>query len=262
MRESVTEAAETLMDEHGRHATFWPFAASFEIADLDGAYAVQREFVRLQMERRGVRPVGYKVGLTSPRMQAMCGIDRPIAGVILEDRLQPSGTHLEVTRYGRLGLEFEIAVRLGRDLRPQGGRVELSQVAEAAEAVCPAMEIVDDRHCDYKTLDVLSLVADNSWNQGAVLGRFQHPWPDLASIEGAVSMNGEAVDRGAGRDVLGHPFQSVAWLAEHLAEAGGLLRAGDIVMTGNIVTTKFPAAPSQWRFDVPGLGSVDLSIDR
>ena len=75
-------------------------------------------------------------------------------------------------------------------------------------------------------------------------------------------MNGEAVDRGAGRDVLGHPFQSVAWLAEHLAEAGGLLRAGDVVMTGNMVTTKFPDAPSQWRFDVPGLGSVDLSIDR
>ena len=175
MRESVTEAAETLMDEHGRHATFWPFAASFEIADLDGAYAVQREFVRLQMERRGVRPVGYKVGLTSPRMQAMCGIDRPIAGVILEDRLQPSGTQLEVTRYGRLGLEFEIAVRLGRDLRPRGGRVELSDVADAVEAVSPAVEIVDDRHCDYKTLDVLSLVATTPGTRAPCWAAFSIP---------------------------------------------------------------------------------------
>lgn len=29
------------------------------------------------------------------------------------------------------------------------------------------------------------------------------------------------------RDVLGHPFHTVAWLAGHLAKAGGGLCAGD-----------------------------------
>jgi 2-keto-4-pentenoate hydratase len=52
----------------------------------------------------------------------------------------------------------------------------------------------------------------------------------------------------------------VAWLAEHLAREGDGLRAGDIVMTGNLVTTKFPTAPSSYRFEAVGLGSVELSI--
>jgi 2-keto-4-pentenoate hydratase len=260
MHDGVIKAAETLMDEHARGAQFHPFAAAFGVADLGAAYAVQRQYVRLQTRSRGVRPVGYKIGLTSPRMQAMCGIDRPIAGVILDDRVHPSGAALDPSAFGRLGLEFEIAVRLARDLRPNGSSVALADVAAAVEAVCPAVEIVDDRNCDYKNLDVLSLVADNSWNAGIVLGAFQQSWPDLAAVEGVISIDGKVQDRGHGRDVLGHPFQSVAWLAEHLAAEGEELRAGDIVMTGNLVTTKFPAETATWRFDVAGLGSVELSI--
>ncbi len=257
---NATKTAQTLMDQHGRGARFHAFAAAAGVVDLAGAYAVQREYVRLQMESRGVGAVGYKVGLTSPRMQAMCKIDRPIAGVILEDRVHQSGASLDSSRYGRIGLEFEIAMRLGRDLHVGAGPIEIAEVAEAVDAVCPAVEIVDDRHCDYAALDVLSLVADNSWNAGVVLGEFRRPWPDLATIEGIVSLNGQAVDRGSGRDVLGHPMNSVAWVAKHLGETGQGLRAGDIVMTGNLVTTKFPTESSRHRFELYGLGMVELSI--
>jgi len=52
----------------------------------------------------------------------------------------------------------------------------------------------------------------------------------------------------------------VAWLASHLAAQGSGLRAGDIVMTGSIVTTKFPDRPASYRFDVRGLGSVDVTV--
>ena len=93
-----------------------------------------------------------------------------------------------------------------------------------------------------------------------MLGTFERAWPDLATIEGGISVDGKAMDRGFGRDVLGHPFHSVAWLATHLAEMGTGLRAGDIVMTGNLVTTKFPDRSCTYRFDVIGLGAVDLSI--
>jgi 2-keto-4-pentenoate hydratase len=261
MRDDVAKAAQFLMDAHTGGLQFRSFAKDFQIATLNDAYAVQRDYVSLQMSDGKARPAGYKIGLTSPRMQAMCGIDSPIAGVILNDRVHMSGIRLQSYAYGRPGLEFEIAVRLGRDLGRSEGRVGLAEVADAIDAVCPAVEIVDDRNADYATLDVLSLVADNSWNAGIILGAFQSPWPDLAATEGIVSLNEEIADRGFGRDVLGHPFRSVAWLAGHLAESGERLRAGDIVMTGSLVTTKFPTETSRWRFDVEGLGSVDLSIE-
>ena len=69
--------------------------------------------------------VGYKVGLTSAAMQTFCGIDHPIAGVVLARRVMQSGATVRRADYGRLGLEFEIAVRLQSDVR----RVSHSEMA-------------------------------------------------------------------------------------------------------------------------------------
>lgn len=249
--------AQTLAAEHRDRANFWPFAAPGGVDDVAAAYAVQRAFVA---EMLTGRPAGYKIGLTSKRMQEMCRIDTPIAGVVLPGRVHASGAVLERAQFGRLGLEFEIAVRIGRDLPPSGAPFDRETVAAAVDAVAPAVEIVDDRNCDYKTLDVLSLVADNSWNEGLVHGAFVASWPALEDVAGSVLLDGETVDRGMGRDVLGHPFVPLTWLANHLAGSGVGLRAGDIVMTGSLVTTRFPPVPGRFRFELAGLGAVEVSV--
>lgn len=258
MPHAALKAAEKLIGEHQSGARFRPFA----IADVNHAYAVQREYVRLQMQNRGTGVAGYKIGLTSKRMQAMCKIDNPIVGVVLADRVHGSGTTLSASAYGRVGVEFEIAVRIGRDFSPDERPLTLEDVAAAVDAVCPAIEIIDDRNADYGALEVRSLIADNSWNAGIVLGAFAHPWPDLARIKGVVSLDGMVIDRGSGRDVLGHPFHAVVWLAGHLAGMGMRLRAGDVVMTGSVVTTKFPDGPAAYRFHVGGLGAVEVTLRR
>ena len=259
--DDVTRAAQALADARRGGVKFLPFAAASGIGSIDDAYAVQHELVRLENQRHGADIAGYKIGLTVKRMQEMCGIDSPIAGVVFQDRVHKSGARLRASAYGRLGLEFEIAVRMARDLEPNGRAPELVDVAEAVDAICPAFEIIDDRHADYGNLEILSLIADNAWNAGIVLGDFVRPWPDLAAIEGIVSADGKVVDRGFGRDVLGHPFHSVAWLAVHLARRGTKLRAGDIVMTGSLALTKFPDRTCTYRFDLSGLGAVEVSID-
>ena len=259
--EGAVRAARWLMEAHASNETFRSCVDEFGIGGIDDAYAIQAEYVRLQKQSRSVGVAGYKVGLTSKRMQHMCRIDSPIAGAVLADRLHTSGDRLKLSDYGRLGVEFEIAVRMARGLETAGGTLSRDEVAAAVDAVCAAVEVVDDRGCDYKSLDVLSLVADNSWNAGVVLGPWHGVWPDLSEIEGAASENGHGLDKGFGRDVLGHPFHSVAWLAGHLAKQGGGLKAGDIVMTGSLVTTKFPSQPCGYRFDLGALGSVEFSVE-
>ena len=132
----VGKIAEMLMREHAGGAIFQPFAAASEIATADDAYAVQREYVRLLVQSRGTKAAGYKIGLTTPRMQAMCGIDSPVAGVVLQDRVHASGARIKTSAYGRVGLEFEIAVRLGKDLIPAGPTPSLADVAAAVDGVC------------------------------------------------------------------------------------------------------------------------------
>src|ERR1700761_6427431 len=133
MPDKAIQAAELLMREHAEGVRFHPFASEFGIDCPSAAYLVQREYVRLQREGRRVSASGYKVGLPSARMQAMCNIDSPIAGVVLQDRVKASDAVLARSDHGRLGVEFEIAVQLGRDI---GGAATVSEVAAAVEAVC------------------------------------------------------------------------------------------------------------------------------
>src|SRR6266404_3342586 len=174
---SHAEVARQLLREHGAGQDFHTLGPEAGVVDLDNAYGVQRQFVELLRPKAGAT-VGYKIGLTSARMQKMCGIDQPIAGVVLANGVVGTGAILQGKRYGRVGLEFEIAVRLGRDLPAPGAPYDERAVAGAVDGVAAAVEVVDDRRADYSSLDVRSLVADNSWNAGAVLAEFRTDWPD------------------------------------------------------------------------------------
>jgi 2-keto-4-pentenoate hydratase len=251
--------AAALMSDHADRRNLVPFARTQGATDLAGAYAIQDAFVARLQTVQG-RRAGYKIGLTSKRMQQLCSIDHPIAGVVFERRLLATGARLRRSDRVRLGLEFEICVRLGRPLPPRAQPYTLDEMAAAVEAVAPAFEVIDDRNSPYP-LDVLSLVADNAWNEGIVLGDWRTSWPDLAAVRGTLECNGERIDEGHGRDVLGHPFEPVRWLAEHLSNRGEGLRAGELVSTGSLVTTRFPQAGEHYRFTVEGVGAVDVTID-
>jgi len=119
-----------------------------------------------------------------------------------------------------LGLEFEIAVRIKSDVPVAGGSYSAETITPHVDGVCAAIELVDDRDADYASLDVRSLVADNSWNGGIVLSEFATTWPDLESVLGRATKDRTAIGEGHGRDILGHPFNSVAWLATQLASRG------------------------------------------
>jgi 2-keto-4-pentenoate hydratase len=255
----LQKAADTLVRDHARKSNLVPFAREWGAIDLAGAYAIQDAFVQRMLATHGKR-VGYKIGLTSKRMQQMCSIDHPVAGVVLEKRLMASGAQIKVSSLVRLGIEFEICVRLGRSLAPRPTPYDMDDVAQAVEAVAPDYEVIDDRNSPYP-LDMLSLVADNAWNEGIVLGEWRTSWGDLAAVRGVVELNGEAIDEGHGRDVLGHPFEPLRWLANHLSARGETLHAGEIVSTGSLVTTRFPKAGERYRFTVEGVGSVEVAFE-
>jgi 2-keto-4-pentenoate hydratase len=255
---AALRAAEWLIAEHRaghRFTTLGPPAAPSAIPD---AYDIQDKYVSLLREQSG-EPAGYKIGLTSATMQAFCRIDHPIAGVVLARRVHPSGAIIKRSDFGRLGLEFEIAVRIKSDV-PAATPCTAESIEPHIDGVCAAIELVDDRGADYANLDVRSLVADNSWNGGIVLSPFASAWPDLASVRGRATSGTNALGEGLGRDILGHPFNSVAWLANHLASRGAALKAGQIVMTGSIVKTVFPEQPAHYRFDLEGLGVVEVQV--
>lgn len=252
-------AAETLLEAHKANSQFKTLGPPDRPATVADAYDIQQRFVTLLRGTHG-DAIGYKVGLTSAAMQTFCGIDHPIAGVVLAKRVVQSGASVRRADYGRLGLEFEIAVRLRSDVPATGMPFTAEAIAPHIGGVCAAIEIVDDRSADYASLDVLSLVADNSWNAGIVLSEFAAKWSDLADVPGHATKDRVAIGEGHGRDILGHPFNSVAWLATQLAARGTALKAGEIVMTGAVMKTVFPDADASYRFELGGIGTVEVQV--
>jgi 2-keto-4-pentenoate hydratase len=256
---TARRAAEWLLAEHRAKLRFKPLAPPQAPATILQAYDIQDQYVALLGSEHG-RAVGYKVGLTSAAMQAFCGIDHPIAGVVLESRLHRSGAAVRRADFGRLGLEFEIAVRIKSDVPVTSMPCTAEMIQPHIDGVCAAIELVDDRDADYANLDVLSLVADNSWNSGIVLSEFATTWPDLESVLGHATKDRVAIGEGHGRDILGHPFNSVAWLATQLASRGTGLKAGQVVMTGSVMKTVFPAEDAIYRFDLDPIGFVEVQV--
>ena len=48
--------------------------------------------------------------------------------------------------------------------------------------------------------------------------------------------------------------------ADHLAERGAGLKAGEIVMTGSVMKTVFPEQDANFRFDLEEVGSVEVQV--
>ena len=256
---AAQRAAEWLLAEHRaghRFKTLGPPAAPATISD---AYDIQDRYVALLRHENG-EPAGYKIGLTSATMQAFCRIDHPIAGVVLASRVHRSGAKVRRADFGRLGIEFEIAVRIKSDIPRAAAAHTAATIEPHIDGVCAAIELVDDRTADYTSLDVRSLVADNSWNGGIILSDFKSAWPDLAPLPGRATKDAEFIGEGYGRDILGHPFNSVAWLATHLAARGASLKAGQVVMTGSVMKTVFPEQDAHYRFGIEGLGFVEMQV--
>lgn len=249
--------ARTLAERHARREAFTSVFEAGETPDLDLAYRVQDLYVA----GLGGTPGGYKVGVTTARMQQMCGVGEPIAGVVLEGRIMTSPGVARAADYVRLGAESELAVRIAPGARLDGD-LGGAALVDLVDRVACAFELVEDNDADYGRLTAGGMVADNSWNAGLVLGPSvaASDLGSLAGRRGVLIRGGETIDEGRSDDVLGDPLNSVRWLAVHLRRRGRTLKPGQWVSTGAINPTRFVAAGERYRFEVDGLPAVELEV--
>jgi 2-keto-4-pentenoate hydratase len=225
-------------------------------ADLDEAYRVREWFEAIEIPRRG-EVVGYKIGLTTPIMQQLCGVAEPCYGAMFASEIHHSPAQVRVADYCRVGIETEIAMRLGADLPDGGGR---ARVEAAVESCMAAIEVLEDLRHDYKRLTARAMVAGNVWNAGCVLGAPIADWRqlDLATVIYRLTINGKEIGVGKGADVMGNPLEALSWLADKLVADGRPLRRGMVVMTGSTVPIQFPNPGDRAIVEVSGLGIAEF----
>ena len=198
---------------------------------LDEAYAVQDGLA----ERAGLALAGYKIGATNAQVQARFGVDAPFSGRLFADHVGGSPLTVPANTVNFYAIEAEFDFVMASALAPRAAPYTREEVRAAVASVHPAIEVPDSRYADWLSMKAPDLIGDNAIGCMLCLGPeaaggLDH---DLAGQPVIVRVNGEVVSEGAGANVLGDPWNVMAWLANHLSERGLTLEAGHVVTTGS-----------------------------
>ena len=265
-RDAIEEAARLLARARLEGAPLEALPEACRPGGEAEAYAVQARLHVLQEAAGLGARVGWKIGCTTPVMQSYMGIDHPCAGGIFAASLVEEGAE-ESGRYDfdgfcRVGVECEIVVRLGAALPASGAPYGRETVAGAVAACMAGIEVVDDRFRDFRQVDVWTMAAGDFFNAGCVLGAAVADFPalELDRLTGRMTVNGAEAGQGQGRDILGHPLEALAWLANlkarEGASSGAGLAAGEIVMLGSVVETRWLARGDVVEVEIENLGTA------
>lgn len=259
---AIAEAADLLVATRLELSPFPGFPPHCVPRSEDEGYDIQHALHDRLAGRLG-RIAGYKIGCTTKVMQDYLGIDHPCFGGIFESTIHRDDAAAPYRTWRRVGVECEIAVRLSTALQPGGAPFDRESVAEAVDSCMTAIEIVDDRYVDYGMLDVATLIADDFFNAGCFLGEPRKDWRDLdlAALRGTTEINGVEAGAGSGADVLGHPLEALALLANEATRRGETIEANAIVLTGSIVQTKWLEPGDHAVCRLEGLGAVSLKTE-
>jgi 2-keto-4-pentenoate hydratase len=255
MNQSEIAAAAQEFEAAQARGEYFPRAWFGRLA-VDDAYRLLLALIR-RRHGEGARRIGWKVGLTARAIQQQFGVHEPVFACLLAEGLVESGHVFHGDTLIEPGFENELCIVLDRDLPANATRAD---VAAAVARVYPAFEIIETRG-DLSGQLALAL-ADNGQQKAFVLGEpvSRAELPELDTVTVRVRINDTEVATARGEAVLGHPYNSVAWLASKLAHFGEGISAGDYIMSGSF-TRQFPINPGDTiRAEFSGVGDVETSM--
>jgi 2-keto-4-pentenoate hydratase len=260
---SIAKVANYLAQVDKARAVVGRWPAQFETDDERLAYRVQDAFLKKQMVRQGPL-AGYKIALTSPQILAQTGLKGPCYGPIRKKRVFEHKATVRADRWTRLGVELEVIFIMGADVpAPRHIPHDQDSIADYIGETRAGFELIEDRGADYSRLAVNPLIMDAGWNGGSLLAKPNPNWHNLEidKLDGSISFDGTVVRTGHSGDVLGHPHNALAWLANKLGEHGKTLKKGMIVSSGSMVACQFVPPGGTATGKIEGLGEVTLKYE-
>lgn len=226
--------------------------------DRAEAYAVQAELEKLSGQGRR----GWKIAATSIAGQQHIGVDGPLAGRLLADRVL-SGTSFPLTGTLMRVAEAEFTFRFAQSLPWRTTPYSTVEVMQAVESLHCAIELPDSRYHDFARVGAPQLIADNAcacWFLAGDAIRTDWRTLNLAEHQLFAYLNGERIAEGIGANALGDPRTALTWLVNELNMYGGAIQAGEIVTTGTCIKP-VPVSPGDHlRMDFGILGEIEAAF--
>ena len=237
--------------------------------DLESAYAVQRELVRLRVAA-GHRPVGRKVGYANRAMWRALKLDTLVWAHMYDDTVHFAKHGLATLNIARMyspKIEPEIVFKVKHSLG--AGAEEPEAALAAVEWMALGFEIIDCPFPDWK-YQPADFVAAYGLHAALIVGEPLAIDPpsipalaeSLARFTVKLMKGDELVEEGSGKNALRSPARSLGELAAAIARRSDAepLQAGELVSTGTLTTSTPIAADQRWTASVDGLPLPPLTL--
>lgn len=256
MNADVEEIALALLAREDERRDGPPMTDEWSGLDLETAYAVQDETLRLRLAR-GETLIGVKLGLTSRAKQRRMNVDAPLTAWLTDAMILPAGERVPRDKLIHPRAEPEIVLVLGRDLKGPG--VSAATALCAVDRVLGGIELIDSRYTDFR-FTLSDVVADNASSGYFVTGPLARGIDgfDLASEPCALLVNGSVHDTATGAAVQGHPAEALALAANDLGRRGHTLRKDWIILTGGMTDAVHVGPDTTVTADFGTLGHVTV----
>ncbi len=257
--EAIHTAAQLLWQHWNNATRLDALPAECRPANRAEAYAVQAELEQLSGQERS----GWKIAATSIAGQHHIGVDGPLAGRLLKERVLAAGAAVSLAGNLMRVAEAEFTFRFGQSLPKRQDAYSREEVLAAVESLHCAIEVPDSRYHDFVRVGASQLIADNACAHWYLLGDpVAVDWRslNLAEHKLSASLNGVHVADGIGANALGDPCVALTWLANELNTFADGLRAGEIVTTGTCITPVLIAPGDRLRVDFGVLGEIEASF--
>src|SRR3954471_14900264 len=252
----VDAMAQHMWDARRARQRFDNLPKELHPSSIAEAYQAQEAYYRLAEPVYG--PVaGVKVATTTKVMQELMGITHPCGGAIFSRTIHASPVRIAKADFVNLRVESEIALKLGSDLPSSKAPWTAASVVPHVAGAMPAYELIEDRNAVYTETNAVSMIVENCWNGGVVIGAPKAVEPEaIVGVTGRQTLNGKQIGEGKSEN----PFATLAWLANLVAERKRDLRAGMVVITGSVIPTFSIASGDRCVFTVEGLGECVMDV--
>lgn len=228
---------------------------------IEQAYQIQAALAKRLRKGLGL-VAGYKVAFASKAAQKQFGVNEPASGVLFRLQRLPSGSRLPGGAFMELIIETEVAFTIGK--RIEQAVKDVAELKKSIKWVHAAFDIGDSRFvlADTKPT-VQDMVASDVGAHFFILGPAMDPGDvDVDALTLKLAVNGKSVAESPATNVMGSPWNSLLWLANHVIKLGGKLEPGDVVLTGTAAPA-YSAKGPQMKALYEGecrLGKVTLTI--
>ena len=236
------------------HETATSFSCRPELipASLDAAMSVQGATITALNGRVG----GWKVGFNAQ--------GQSMAGPMLANCIQASGSRWTIGTAGPILAEVEIAVRLKYDLPPRPAKpYGRADIAAAVSHVMAGIELIRSRLREGPAAPFPIWLADRLGNAGYILGEEVSGLADrdLSALRCQLRVDGTLMHDKIGGHPQNDPLAPVVAYANGQNDVLGGLRAGQIVTTGSLIVPLSCRNPVELEAEIDGLGQVRVTMD-